>query len=249
MNKMKEKMLIIAILIISNTYLFANEKNDLTLKNKEYPTAEFSFAITGRAPATVQFLNQSKNAESYSWDFGDGTTSKEKNPIHIYKEGGPFIVTLKIEGNNKSDKIQSIVKIKEKPKQVRITKIILKEMPLLRPSGEAWDRDGGVELFLKIIDTESNGFGIIKETGLIAKDMNLNSKQAVIASFNNLNLSVKDDFYFIQYLEYDEWSDNEFIGYVSINFNEYAIEGKLQYPLQIEQDQNGIKIVMELEWL
>lgn len=33
---------------------------------------------------TVQFINTTQNATSYHWDFGDGTTSTEENPIHFY---------------------------------------------------------------------------------------------------------------------------------------------------------------------
>lgn len=35
----------------------------------------------------VGFTNQSTNATSYSWDFGDGATSMEEEPIHIYEDG------------------------------------------------------------------------------------------------------------------------------------------------------------------
>ncbi|MBP1672610.1 MAG: colA [Bacteroidetes bacterium] len=60
----------------------------------------------------VQFINAStllnntnndsvvENIDSLLWDFGDGTTSSEMNPIHYYSELGPFAVTLKIFYNN-----------------------------------------------------------------------------------------------------------------------------------------------------
>src|SRR5690606_3701749 len=35
-------------------------------------------------PITVQFLDASKDAVSWFWDFGDGATSTEKNPVHIF---------------------------------------------------------------------------------------------------------------------------------------------------------------------
>ncbi len=43
---------------------------------------------------TVQFQNTSSHADSYVWDFGDGDTSSELNPKHIYESAGNFIVTL-----------------------------------------------------------------------------------------------------------------------------------------------------------
>ena len=44
----------------------------------------------------VPFSFTSNGADSYSWDFGDGNTSEEKNPIHIYQNGGSYDVTLDI---------------------------------------------------------------------------------------------------------------------------------------------------------
>ena len=35
---------------------------------------------------------------SWRWDFGDGTESVERHPIHIYQNAGQYIVTLYIEG-------------------------------------------------------------------------------------------------------------------------------------------------------
>ena len=36
------------------------------------------------APASVGFINRSENAKNYFWDFGDGKTSMESNPSHVY---------------------------------------------------------------------------------------------------------------------------------------------------------------------
>jgi len=55
------------------------------------PTAGFSF--TGNA-LTVNFTNNSTNATSYLWDFGDGNTSTEENPIHTYATAGSYDVNL-----------------------------------------------------------------------------------------------------------------------------------------------------------
>jgi gliding motility-associated-like protein len=46
--------------------------------------------------AAVNFFNLSENADIFEWDFGDGTTSTELNPKHIYMEEGTFDITLKV---------------------------------------------------------------------------------------------------------------------------------------------------------
>ncbi len=55
------------------------------------PVALFSFAAN---QGEVAFTNNSSNAVSYTWDFGDGTTSDEANPTHTYAASGNYEVTL-----------------------------------------------------------------------------------------------------------------------------------------------------------
>jgi len=42
----------------------------------------------------IKFLNNSINGDKYLWDFGDGNTSNDENPAHVYKEPGIFTVSL-----------------------------------------------------------------------------------------------------------------------------------------------------------
>lgn len=46
----------------------------------------------------IQFKNDSKNAETYTWDFGDGTKSTELNPKKVYATPGVYMVALKAIG-------------------------------------------------------------------------------------------------------------------------------------------------------
>lgn len=44
-----------------------------------------------------QFVDLSLGAvNAWAWDFGDGTTSTEQNPVHLYEEAGEYMVTLSI---------------------------------------------------------------------------------------------------------------------------------------------------------
>jgi PKD repeat protein len=64
---------------------------DATIAQYEYDT----LTTLGCVPFTVIFQNQSVGAESYLWDFGDGSaTSTEVNPTHIYTEPGIYAVKL-----------------------------------------------------------------------------------------------------------------------------------------------------------
>lgn len=42
----------------------------------------------------IQFTDSSSGADSVLWNFGDGDTSTERNPIHNYSSNGTFVVTL-----------------------------------------------------------------------------------------------------------------------------------------------------------
>ena len=63
------------------------------------PTAAFrSKPSAGTAPLTVAFTDQSKDSDGHvvavRWDFGDGATSTEPNPTHLYAAPGKYVVTL-----------------------------------------------------------------------------------------------------------------------------------------------------------
>jgi serine protease len=66
------------------------------------PVANFTATPTsGNSPLVVQFTDTSTgNISSRLWDFGDGTTSTEQNPIHTYtfKDTGDFTVSLTVTG-------------------------------------------------------------------------------------------------------------------------------------------------------
>lgn len=42
----------------------------------------------------VQFTANTQNATSWNWNFGDGNTSTDQNPIHIYNAAGEYQITL-----------------------------------------------------------------------------------------------------------------------------------------------------------
>ena len=47
----------------------------------------------------VAFTALTHSAVSWEWDFGDGNVSSEKDPVHVYEEGGYYIATLTAKDN------------------------------------------------------------------------------------------------------------------------------------------------------
>ncbi|MGD0272643.1 MAG: S8 family serine peptidase [Gaiellaceae bacterium] len=59
------------------------------------PHASFTPSVTvGVEPLRVTFTNNSTNATSYVWTFGDGATSTETSPVHTFVDFGTFNVIL-----------------------------------------------------------------------------------------------------------------------------------------------------------
>lgn len=51
-----------------------------------------------QTPGVVQFYNYSQPFESVLWEFGDGATSTEYSPVHVYDEEGVYDVKLTVFG-------------------------------------------------------------------------------------------------------------------------------------------------------
>jgi len=76
----------------SVAYHVVNDVDSLTIDYSTVnPTANFTYI---NSTLDVDFTNTSQNGFSYSWDFGDGTSSIEENPTHVYATMGSYDVIL-----------------------------------------------------------------------------------------------------------------------------------------------------------
>ncbi|RYY36706.1 MAG: hypothetical protein EOP46_05515 [Sphingobacteriaceae bacterium] len=68
------------------------------------PFARFTWGGTQRVNSDIQFVNVSKNADSFKWNFGNGETSTLETPAKVkYAEAGVYDVVLTaIKGNRKA---------------------------------------------------------------------------------------------------------------------------------------------------
>ena|GEM_PF-280925 len=88
--------------VVENPKISAIEVLALSTTTNQPPTAVAGATPTsGVAPLTVSFTSSGSadpdgTIVSYSWNFGDGTTSTEANPSHVYATPGLYTVTLTI---------------------------------------------------------------------------------------------------------------------------------------------------------
>ncbi len=104
-----------AILFASATLLIQGcDKNNEPDNND--PDAKFS--VSGyevSAPCPITFINTSVNATSYLWNFGDGTTSTESNPVHTFSAAGTYLLKLRVNGPAGSDSICKLLSVATLP--------------------------------------------------------------------------------------------------------------------------------------
>ena len=73
------------------------------------PVAAFTFTVTGNQ---VNFVDTSANSPTvWLWSFGDGTTTTQRNPIHVYPVTGAYTVTLQASNSAGSNSASQVVVI------------------------------------------------------------------------------------------------------------------------------------------
>jgi PKD repeat protein len=85
----------------------ANVSRQIFVQSPTAPDATFTTNVnSGTAPLTVNFTNTSTGQIStVEWDFGDGTTSTERNATHVYNDVGTYNVILRVNGPGGSDAV------------------------------------------------------------------------------------------------------------------------------------------------
>ncbi len=90
MERLLNKSGIFSLLILAISFLGCENDDEAGV----LPQVVAGFTQTTiEGTGTVSFINVSENADSFEWNFGDGTTSTEVDPIKTFSEG-TFTVTL-----------------------------------------------------------------------------------------------------------------------------------------------------------
>lgn len=101
-RNMKKHNILFALLIGSLSLIGFNACDEREIEPEDFAPEAVDFiyespsVIHYVAGEEISFINQSVVGSSWEWDFGDGTTSTEKNPVHKYQEPGTYTVTLTV---------------------------------------------------------------------------------------------------------------------------------------------------------
>lgn len=111
---MKGRTLILLILLGLCWFLPACERNEDTSPPVVLLSAHFTSESSAvRTGSQVIFTNRSQNADSFTWDFGDGETSTEINPIHTYQSSGNYLIKLKALNDTETDSCSSEITVRD----------------------------------------------------------------------------------------------------------------------------------------
>jgi PKD repeat protein len=70
----------------------------------------------GTAPLVVTFTDESaNNPTAWMWNFGDGVTSTQQNPMHAYNNAGSFTVTLTVTNAGGSNTMSKLITVNAAP--------------------------------------------------------------------------------------------------------------------------------------
>lgn len=237
---MKTKLMALSAILIG---IFAFS---LTSCKKEAPKLKASFTYSGgevKAPAEVKFTNNSTDATSYLWDFGDGTTSTEKNPTKTYQEKGNYTVSLKAmsdEGTNSTGK------------NIRIYgDITAWQTESIEITNEAWGERTGISLYMAVYNTNNQLFDYIGDNTFLEYMVSSSTKKLTYNLANKLNLGMtsgsKITFKFlIADGEYAYPASDELVYSVVVKGSDVIPTGNNPYPYVYK---DGNKSTVYLKWI
>lgn len=214
------------------------------------PIVGFSYAgVLTFAPCKAAFTNTTQNAVSYYWDFGDGTNSTQKDPLHIYLKGGIYNVVLtamNIDGATASKTKQ--ITVGNAPTRVKVKQLTLLSFPEKNSSGSSWDIGSAADPYFEISDYPQTVTYYKSEyfTDLLYSHLpkTYAPNNTLLNDVNaNCLFSLKDD---------DGIWGSENMGEVYFKFNSYMSTNGSPYPNEITitdpYSANGLRFKIAIEW-
>lgn len=84
----------------------------VTIENRAIVAA---FSVVKDGLTAIFTDDSSGDPTQWQWDFGDGSTSTEQDPVHAYAETGAYLVTLTVSNPNGSDSVTETLEVGDFP--------------------------------------------------------------------------------------------------------------------------------------
>ena len=142
-----------------------------------------------QAPATYQFSSNASLITNYNWNFGDGVTSTEANPLHTFTANGTYTVQLIGEGPCGIDTstVQIIVNIANNQELFKKINVIALGNNTFKISGvktsdeyQIFDLTGRAVSFEKINETENESIFRLTNSGIFFLNFTAETEQMTI---------------------------------------------------------------------
>lgn len=104
------------VLVAKNKRNQVTKIYEVTVSDAPKPVVKFSYKSLGNG--TLQFTNESQNADGYTWQFGNGQTSQETSPTHSYTLNGTYEVKLIAKNFNGETESKQNITIADAPKPI-----------------------------------------------------------------------------------------------------------------------------------
>lgn len=212
------------------------------------PSASFTYSGANTfAPANVYFTNNSTNATSYNWTFGDNTSSIASDPTHIFENQGVYTVTLKATGaNGLSSSISQTINVKAAATKIQIDSIIVEKITT-QPTYSSNNTFTGKIIITRETDKvkllTSNAYSI----GVIPTNSYILTGTTNIYTFTDLKPGMLYKIELIQPAASILQSDRS-LGYVTIAPSLLMV-GSAAYPTSIPLSYNGTVMTLKVKWL
>ena len=95
----------VTLSIDDTTYCNSPDDTVRTIRLSPEVKASFATPAAGCVPYNAEFKNNSLGGISFSWNFGDGTTSTDENPTHLYTKVGTYTITLTAYDSSSCNKV------------------------------------------------------------------------------------------------------------------------------------------------
>ncbi|HEY4149532.1 MAG TPA: PKD domain-containing protein [Chitinophagaceae bacterium] len=108
----------VRLLLTDTGYCNAPDADSITLRVAPLVKAQFETPANGCVPYNAAFNNTSLAGQSFTWNFGDGTTSTAINPTHLYTSPGTYTISLVAVDTttcNKIDSTSMTITLRSKP--------------------------------------------------------------------------------------------------------------------------------------